>query len=69
MWQELGQGWLGPDLNASIDIAGQVRLLLGDSGEKLKSIGPSGAAKVAGWRGDDVPGAGDEVGLDCPHPD
>jgi len=39
----------------------KVRLLLGDSGEKLKSIGPSGAAKVAGWRGDDVPGAGDEV--------
>ena len=37
--------------------------MLGDSGEKLKSIGPSGAAKVAGWRGDDVPGAGDEVGL------
>ena len=40
-----------------------MRLLLGDNGEKLKSIGPSGAAKVAGWRGDDVPGAGDEVGL------
>ena len=40
-----------------------MRLLLGDSGEKLKSIGPSGAAKVAGWRGEDVPGAGDEVGL------
>ena len=39
----------------------KVRLLLGDKGEKLKSIGPSGAAKVAGWRGDDVPGAGDEV--------
>merc|ERR1719350_605237 len=39
----------------------KVRLLLGDNGEKLKSIGPSGAAKVAGWRGDDVPGAGDEV--------
>ena len=40
-----------------------MRLLLGDNGEKLKSIGPSGAAKVAGWRGEDVPGAGDEVGL------
>lgn len=40
-----------------------MRLLLGDNGEKLKSIGPSGAAKVAGWRGDDVPGAGDEVDL------
>ena len=40
-----------------------MRLLLGDQGEKLKSIGPSGAAKVAGWRGDEVPGAGDEVGL------
>ena len=39
----------------------KVRLLLGDNGERLKSIGPSGAAKVAGWRGDDVPGAGDEV--------
>ena len=43
-----------------------MRLLLGDNGEKLKSIGPSGAAKVAGWRGEDVPGAGDEVGLRLP---
>ena len=43
-----------------------MRLLLGDTGEKLKSIGPSGAAKVAGWRGEDVPGAGDEVGLHLP---
>ena len=44
----------------------KVRLLLGDKGEKLKSIGPSGAAKVAGWRGDDVPGAGDEIlGVAC----
>ena len=44
-----------------------MRLLLGDTGEKLKSIGPSGAAKVAGWRGEDVPGAGDEVDLHLPN--
>ena len=58
---------MNSDTQTSIEIAGQVRLLLGDNGEKLKSIGPSGAAKVAGWRGDDVPGAGDEVGFHYLH--
>ena len=58
---------MNSDTQTSIEIAGQVRLLLGDNGEKLKSIGPSGAAKVAGWRGDDVPGAGDEVGFRYLH--
>jgi translation initiation factor IF-2 len=39
----------------------KVRLLLGDRGERLATLGPGGAAKVVGWRGEEVPGAGAEV--------